>query len=999
MTAIRIKGNQMKRLIIVMFFAHTAFAQPPQTTTLASPPPPPPQAQAFVTGNPGSAAYNYWVIANYPGGSAVGQPANVTFAPNTLSGGNFVTVSWAVQPGASTFDVIRLTPPAMFTGVCTSCAVATALGSTVHSLNDTGASLVSYTQAAPVTNGQSILYLNTRDYTPPQIRQVTNGVDSALGTAGPAGPTSLLVGALGSIPATCTPGVALYQATDQPVGLQVYVCTSTNTWTREAYTQGASNPGTCTVGQIFYNTAQTAGFNLQLCTSTNTFTPVVSTISRFVVAGANGNDTGNDTPALAAAVAAACNGSTPGTVLLGPVTGTGPIYRQTTKLNLVANCTFVMGTSTLHMVTANLNSMEINGNSNITINGGTLDGGEIASAGGAASNITIQGMTIKNTGSNSGVFRFALYSASPCTNCVFQNNTVINVGGVMDVATAHSFKVLNNNVTTCNSATCFNFHDGGASDTDPLSSYNIEISSNSVTDAYQFGIQIQSWMAYQSKVIIVGNSLKGWNASTVAAGGNGISCDPASAGGGCLISGNYVQGLGAIDTRTYIGIENTATGTVSSHNTSIGWQEGIFNDGGAVNIGSYNSVVDNYIYNCNHGISVQGGANVDIQIARNYIFEYVAWGVLFDVNTGSGANVIENHFFRTPHNTDTGGPTAIGTQAIGTSGKVPQTFRDNTNQWLAGTFATGIPYQMFFVAANTSGSIFSGNKDENLNASFATLFGFNCNSGTVLDANSITNSSWVNVNPTNCTSPSSTVAYNGNSSRGTSAINNFLTTGNSTNCLRVDGSNGACGSGGSPISGATTNACVSAASATTIQTPSANCLIDPATGNLSAPVVTSGTPSAGTIAALPTGSHGFSCDESTTAGVPAAGTAYIRCDSTSNTILQSVNGSAEMIVGSTTKNAATFTPGTGVTSATCITALCTSARGTLTIVGGTGTTGTITGVAWSATPTIQVCTATMNGGTGFLGIGNSVATTTGFNITAAVTVIGVTLTVNYSCQP
>jgi hypothetical protein len=96
---------------------------------------------------------------------------------------------------------------------------------------------------------------------------------------------------------------------------------------------------------------------------------------------------------------------------------------------------------------------------------------------------------------------------------------------------------------------------------------------------------------------------------------------------------------------------------------------------------------------------------------------------------------------------------------------------------------------------------------------------------------------------------------------------------------------------------------------------------------------------------------------------------------------------------------ATATPGTGITSVTCATATCTNLRGTYTVVGGTATTGTIFSLAWTATPTAYVCTATMNGGVGFLGIGNSVATTTGMNVTAGVTVLGVTFSVNYSCEP
>lgn len=96
---------------------------------------------------------------------------------------------------------------------------------------------------------------------------------------------------------------------------------------------------------------------------------------------------------------------------------------------------------------------------------------------------------------------------------------------------------------------------------------------------------------------------------------------------------------------------------------------------------------------------------------------------------------------------------------------------------------------------------------------------------------------------------------------------------------------------------------------------------------------------------------------------------------------------------------ATATPGTGVTSCTCATAACTSLRGTYTIVGGTATTGTLCGLAWTATPAAYVCTASENGGSTNFGIGNSVATTTGMNITSAISVIGATFTVNYSCQP
>lgn len=93
------------------------------------------------------------------------------------------------------------------------------------------------------------------------------------------------------------------------------------------------------------------------------------------------------------------------------------------------------------------------------------------------------------------------------------------------------------------------------------------------------------------------------------------------------------------------------------------------------------------------------------------------------------------------------------------------------------------------------------------------------------------------------------------------------------------------------------------------------------------------------------------------------------------------------------------TGGTGVTSVTCATATCTVSRGTYTVVGGTATTGTIITLLWPTTTTAWACSVDMNGGTGFLGIGHSVATATGMNITAGLTVVGVTFTVDYQCVP
>jgi hypothetical protein len=98
---------------------------------------------------------------------------------------------------------------------------------------------------------------------------------------------------------------------------------------------------------------------------------------------------------------------------------------------------------------------------------------------------------------------------------------------------------------------------------------------------------------------------------------------------------------------------------------------------------------------------------------------------------------------------------------------------------------------------------------------------------------------------------------------------------------------------------------------------------------------------------------------------------------------------------------ATFSVGSGVTSVVCATGYsCNNTRGTLTIVGGTATTGTIATVTFSGTlSATPACFAQMNGGGTLYGIGNSAPTTGAFNITAGISVLGATFNVNYQCQP
>lgn len=90
--------------------------------------------------------------------------------------------------------------------------------------------------------------------------------------------------------------------------------------------------------------------------------------------------------------------------------------------------------------------------------------------------------------------------------------------------------------------------------------------------------------------------------------------------------------------------------------------------------------------------------------------------------------------------------------------------------------------------------------------------------------------------------------------------------------------------------------------------------------------------------------------------------------------------------------------GSGTGTVTCLTAACTNISGTYSVAGGTFTTGNLLVLVWPTTTTAYNCWADENGGTTFLGIGNSVATATGMNITAAVTVFGITTVVNYGCS-
>jgi hypothetical protein len=90
--------------------------------------------------------------------------------------------------------------------------------------------------------------------------------------------------------------------------------------------------------------------------------------------------------------------------------------------------------------------------------------------------------------------------------------------------------------------------------------------------------------------------------------------------------------------------------------------------------------------------------------------------------------------------------------------------------------------------------------------------------------------------------------------------------------------------------------------------------------------------------------------------------------------------------------------GSGTGTVTCLTATCTNISGSYSVVGGTFTTGNFLVLVWPTTTAVYKCWTSQNGGVTSYGIGHSVATATGMTITNAVSVAGVTVTVDYGCS-
>lgn len=225
-----------KLFAIAIFVSLVAFAQAPgsDATTIilrAQPPPAVYNAGAQVVGTPGSRVYYYWVVAHYFVGNSVPYgPAQVTNAPNTLSGSNYVAISWPLNTAAS-YDILRTTTPALPQGTAN---IAVATGVTGSTVNDQSNSLSSYTVSAAGPAETKVALDNTNHPHPtgifgggfitPSLR--ANGV-----------PTGI----------PCVRGWQYFQL-DATAGSNIWLCTTTDTWTQLTGSGGGGGSTVITPG-------------------------------------------------------------------------------------------------------------------------------------------------------------------------------------------------------------------------------------------------------------------------------------------------------------------------------------------------------------------------------------------------------------------------------------------------------------------------------------------------------------------------------------------------------------------------------------------------------------------------------------------------------------------------------------------------------------------------------------------------------------------------------
>ena len=153
----------MKKILMLLGLSTGLFAQ--QSVTLTAVAPPPVQGLgAAVVGTAGTTFNCYWVVANYVGGGVLSAaPTCLPNVPGTLSGSNYVQISW--QAAARHKRHLRCSEDDHQRPAARGSIVSLATGLTATTTNDQGGSLSGYTIAPfPYSSGSALVSLNNRDF-------------------------------------------------------------------------------------------------------------------------------------------------------------------------------------------------------------------------------------------------------------------------------------------------------------------------------------------------------------------------------------------------------------------------------------------------------------------------------------------------------------------------------------------------------------------------------------------------------------------------------------------------------------------------------------------------------------------------------------------------------------------------------------------------------------------------------------------------------------------
>jgi hypothetical protein len=136
-------------LLCGVVLAQNPISAPPVSTSILSLPvytlnaAPVAGASLALVGSSGQTQIYYWAVANYQIGSVMSPLGNISTAPATLSGSNYVAVNpWSYPSSVVSVDILKTSSNVAPTGAC-NCAVATGL--TSGGTNDQSNSTSSYT--------------------------------------------------------------------------------------------------------------------------------------------------------------------------------------------------------------------------------------------------------------------------------------------------------------------------------------------------------------------------------------------------------------------------------------------------------------------------------------------------------------------------------------------------------------------------------------------------------------------------------------------------------------------------------------------------------------------------------------------------------------------------------------------------------------------------------------------------------------------------------------